>query len=309
MLLLLITGMFMAWAIGANDSAKAVGTAVGSGVLNFKQSIILIALFTTLGAFIGGSKVAHTVGGTIIPVHNMEYISIALFSSALAVTLASLKALPISTTQSVIGALIGVGIARGSPVNWYIISKIALAWIISPIAAGVLAICVLKVYGRLINDMKSIKTIELTYQGMIILSASYTAFNLGANELSNVIGIIAYGSSLKGWLIKGLMSFGLILGALTFSYSVIRTIGRELTSLGPLSAFSSQFGSSMAVTIANAFGLPVSSGQSVVGGILGVGMLKGERINRILVRNIIIGWIMAPVVSCLLTLTLLTLLE
>ncbi|WP_456397991.1 inorganic phosphate transporter [Palaeococcus sp. (in: euryarchaeotes)] len=91
--------------------------------------------------------------------------------------------------------------------------------------------------------MKSIRTVELTYQWMIILSASYTAFNLGANELSNVIGIILYGFSLKGWLIRGLLSFGLIMGALTFSYNVIRTIGRELVSLGPLSAFSSQFGS------------------------------------------------------------------
>ena len=156
--------------------------------------------------------------------------------------------------------------------------------------------------------MKSIRTVELTYQWMIILSASYTAFNLGANELSNVIGIILYGFSLKGWLIRGLLSFGLIMGALTFSYNVIRTIGRGLVSLGPLSAFSSQFGSSMAVTIANAFGLPVSSGQAVVGGILGVGVLKGERINRILVWNIILGWILAPVVSCLLTLTLLRIL-
>ncbi|WP_456326790.1 inorganic phosphate transporter [Palaeococcus sp. (in: euryarchaeotes)] len=64
----------------------------------------------------------------------------------------------------------------------------------------------------------------------------------------------------------------------------------------------------MAVTIANAFGLLVSSGQAVVGGILGVGVLKGERINRILVWNIILGWILAPVVSCLLTLTLLRIL-
>ena len=98
-------------------------------MLTFKQSILLITLFTTLGAFIGGSKVAYTVGGTIIPVHNMEYLSIVLFSSALAVTFASLKALPISTTQSVIGAIIGVGIAQGSQVNWHVISKIGLAFL------------------------------------------------------------------------------------------------------------------------------------------------------------------------------------
>ncbi|WP_367884334.1 inorganic phosphate transporter [Thermococcus sp. JCM 11816] len=103
----------MAWAIGANDSAKAVGTAVGSGILGFKRAVLLIGVFVFLGAFLGGSGVSNTVSGLA---RGMEPVTIGLvlFSSAITVTLASLWGNPISTTQAIIGALIG-GFPRGGP--------------------------------------------------------------------------------------------------------------------------------------------------------------------------------------------------
>ena len=72
------------------------------------------------------------------------------------------------------------------------------------------------------------------------------------------------------------------------------TIGRDISPLGPTSAFSSQFGASIAVTVANFFGLPVSSGQAIVGAISGLGIYKGERVNGKLVLDIIKSWVRAP---------------
>ncbi|WP_211259711.1 inorganic phosphate transporter, partial [Thermococcus celericrescens] len=102
----MITALFMAWAIGANDSAKAVGTAVGSGVLGFKRAVLLIGVFTTLGVFLGGSGVSGTVSGLAEGMSAGE-VGLVLFSAASAVTLASLWGRPISTTQSIIGGLVG----------------------------------------------------------------------------------------------------------------------------------------------------------------------------------------------------------
>ncbi len=100
-----ITALFMAWAIGANDSAKAVGTAVGSGVIGFKRGVLLIGgVFTTLGGvLLGGAGVSGTVARLAGNMTTAQ-VGLVLFSAASAVTLASLwGGRPISTTQSVIG--------------------------------------------------------------------------------------------------------------------------------------------------------------------------------------------------------------
>lgn len=98
-----ITALFMAWAIGANDSAKAVGTAVGSGVIGFKRGVLLIGVFTTLGVLLGGAGVSGTVARLAGNMTTAQ-VGLVLFSAASAVTLASLwGGRPISTTQSVIG--------------------------------------------------------------------------------------------------------------------------------------------------------------------------------------------------------------
>ncbi|AIF69952.1 hypothetical protein PAP_07815 [Palaeococcus pacificus DY20341] len=300
---ILVAGAFMAWSVGANDSAKAVGTAVGSNILSFKQAVLLIILFSILGAYFGGSGVAQTVGKGIVPALDTSLIPFALLSAGFSVTVASLRGIPISTTQAIIGAIIGIGVYQDAPINWGVVGRTALAWIVSPLAAALFSILFFKAYEGIINRMHSIKEIEILYIWMAFLSASYASFNLGANELSNVIGLVEYGThfgvSLKLW-----MAVSLALGALTFSYEVIMTIGKRLTVLGPMAAFSSQFGSSLAVTIANVFGLPVSSGQAIIGGVIGVGMLKGQKINQKLIADIVKGWVLAPVISFSMTLVL-----
>ncbi|NJE07801.1 inorganic phosphate transporter [Thermococcus sp. M39] len=299
---IIAAGLFMAWSIGANDSAKAVGIAVGSEILSFKRAIFLIGVFSLLGAFFGSSNVAHTVGSNIVPNFDKSYIPFALLASALAVTFASLRGLPISTTQSIIGAIVGIGVYQKTYVNWSIVLKIALAWVVSPIAAAILSILVFAIYGRIINHISKIYEIEVLYRWMIILSSAYASFNLGANELSNVIGLLTYSTNIEGNTLKLILALALFFGALTFSYEVLMTIGKNLTQLGPLAGFSAQFGSALAVTSANIIGLPVSSGQAIIGGIIGLGLLKGQKINKKLTFNIVKGWVLAPLVSCLLTL-------
>ncbi|WP_457753197.1 inorganic phosphate transporter [Thermococcus sp.] len=157
-------------------------------------------------------------------------------------------------------------------------------------------------YGRILNYLSKISEIEILYRWMIILSSAYASFNLGANELSNVVGLLKYSTSIEDNTLKIILVLALFSGALSFSYDVLMTIGRNLTQLDPLTGFSAQFGSALAVTSANIIGLPVSSGQAIIGGIIGLGVLKGQKISKCLTLNIIKGWILAPLVSCLLTL-------
>jgi PiT family inorganic phosphate transporter len=288
MLELLGAAFFMAWAIGANDSAKAVGTAVGSGMIGFKRAVLIIGVFVMMGALIGGSGVSSTVSG-LAKGMDLFQVSIVLFSAASAVTLASLWGNPISTTQAIIGALVGASLALNLPVNWSVVMKIVLTWVISPPLAGFISIAVYALYKRILNRIRDIETLELTQKWLVFIAASYSSFNLGTNELSNVTGL-AGGS----FPVRGFLALALGLGALTFSYGVLMTIGKDLAPLGPTSGFAAQMGAALAVTMANVFGIPVSSGQAVVGAISGVSIYKGERINRKALRGILRGWVTAP---------------
>ncbi|WP_297497155.1 inorganic phosphate transporter [Thermococcus sp.] len=288
---------FMAWAVGANDSPKAVGTAVGSGIIGFKRAVLVIAVFTTMGALLGHSAVPSTVGGLARGMSTGNVVLV-LFSAALAVTLASLIGMPISTTQSIIGALIGASLALGLPVDWATITKIVSAWVISPVVAGLFSIVVYRLYRPVLRRIKGLKNLELTQKWLVFLASAYSAFNLGTNEVSNVIGLAkAGGISNPNVPLALIMAFG----TLTFSHKVMITIGRNIAPLDPTSAFSSQFGASIAVNTANLFGLPVSSGQAVVGAISGLSTYKGERINKKVLIDIVKSWGEAPLLAGILS--------
>jgi len=296
---------FMAWAVGANDSAKAVGTAVGSGVIGFKQSVLLIGVFTTLGTVIGHSAVSGTITG-LAGGMSPSQITLVLFSAASAVTIASLWGRPISTTQSIIGALIGSSLALELPVDWVTIARIVSAWILSPVLAALLSIAIYRLYKPFLARIKGLKNLELTQKWLVFLASAYSAFNLGTNELGNVIGL-SQSASLSGSNI--FIALAMTFGTLTFSRKVIMTIGKDISPLGPTSAFSSQFGAAIAVSSANLLGLPVSSGQAIVGAISGLGIYKGERVNKKLLLDIAKSWIKAPLFAGLLAFFIIKLLS
>ncbi|AIU70229.1 sodium:phosphate symporter [Thermococcus eurythermalis] len=300
MLGVIAAAFFMAWAIGANDSAKAVGTAVGSGIVGFRRAVLIIAVFTTLGATLSGSGVSETITALARGLSPAE-IALVLFSSASAVTLASLWGKPISTTQSIIGALVGSSLALGFSVDWWTVGKIVSAWFVSPVFASVLAIATYKFYKPVLKRIKCLRSLELTQKWLVFLASAFSAFNLGANEVSNVTGLAKAGGIAGPNAVLALVA---ALGALTFSYEVMMTLGRNLAPLGPTSAFASQFGASIAVSVANVFGLPVSSGQAIVGAISGLSLYKGEHVNKKLLLDIVKSWVRAPFFSGLLAFVL-----
>ncbi len=147
--LALIFGMCMAWGIGANDVANAMGTSVGSGAITVMQAVIIAAIFEFMGAFLAGGHVTSTIRKDIIDpsgiINNPEYLIYgmlaALLSAALWLMIASLKGWPVSTTHSIVGAIVGfaiVGIGINA-IHWSKITSIVASWLISPLIGGILA--------------------------------------------------------------------------------------------------------------------------------------------------------------------------
>ena len=153
--LALMVCAYMAWNIGANDVANAMGTSVGSRALTLKQAVVIAAIFEFCGAFFAGDAVTDTVRKGILEVDFTQvtpdisqdiafgFIA-AMMAAATWLTIATRFGLPVSTTHSIIGGIIGVGLVlevdhNTSYINWEVVRKVVMSWIASPLMGGIVA--------------------------------------------------------------------------------------------------------------------------------------------------------------------------
>ncbi|MDX8388818.1 MAG: anion permease [Ghiorsea sp.] len=158
--LAIIFGLFMAWGIGANDVANAMGTSVGSGALTFKQAVIIAAVFEFAGAILAGGEVTKTIRKGIIDVSTLsdtpEVLVHGMLASLLAagcwLLIATRKGWPVSTTHSIVGAIVGFGaVCIGmEAVSWGKVGTIAMSWVTSPLLAGTIAFFLFRSIQKLI---------------------------------------------------------------------------------------------------------------------------------------------------------------
>ena len=148
---------YLAWNIGANDVANAMGTSVGSRALTLKQAVIIAAIFEFIGAFFAGDAVTDTVrkGILVVDFDNQALVDAisadlmygfiaAMMAAAVWLTIATRYGLPVSTTHSIIGGIIGVGLVmevqhETSLIDWEVVEKVVMSWIASPVMGGLFA--------------------------------------------------------------------------------------------------------------------------------------------------------------------------
>lgn len=143
-----LAGLYMAWTIGANDVANAMGTSVGSGALTLRGAIIVAGIFEFGGAMLVGGTVTDTIRKGIVDIETLGSdpmvmaigMTCCLLAAALWLNLATYAGWPVSTTHSIVGAVVGFGVAAGgmSAVDWSTVGSIAASWIISPLIGGAL---------------------------------------------------------------------------------------------------------------------------------------------------------------------------
>jgi PiT family inorganic phosphate transporter len=159
-----IFGFYMAWNIGANDVANAMASSVGAKAITIRQAIFLAGILNILGAVFVGSHVTDTIRKGIVSTEIMTdpHVALigalsALLAAALWVSFATWKSLPVSTTHSIVGAMIGFGIMAGgfNVINWGKLLAVVLSWIISPFFSIVIAFIVFKIIVRLILSRKN----------------------------------------------------------------------------------------------------------------------------------------------------------
>lgn len=297
-------GMAVGWSIGANDAANSLGTAVGSRVLKLWQAIVLITIFGFLGAFLQGSHVSKTIGRGIIPIDKLDkqmatYVAlIACFGACAWVVLATYWKMPISTSHSIVGAVAGAGLAIGTPVKWKMLGDIFICWVFTPVGAAILGYIFYVVFKAVLYRIVPAKYVRKILTFLIVASGCYVAYTWGANDVANATGVISGAGILTPHLSVILGGAAIVIGIVTWGYRVIETVGTELTNLLPLMAFSAQLASAVNVHVYTMFGIPVSTSHSIVGAILGVGLVRGVKVlNLQIMREIVVCWLATPFVS------------
>ena len=172
-----IFGFYMAWNIGANDVANSMAPAVGSKAITIRQAIFIAAILNIIGATFIGAHVTQTIRKGIVSTDILQdpHIALigalsALLASALWVSFATWKSLPVSTTHSIVGAMIGFGIVAGgfSVINWGKLGAVVLSWVISPIFSLIMAFVMLKIIIKAILSKKDSFIKALKYSPFFI---------------------------------------------------------------------------------------------------------------------------------------------
>jgi len=220
-LLACVFGFFMAWGVGANDVANAMGTSVGSRALTVKQAIIIAMIFEFAGAYLAGGEVTGTIRKGIIDADVMagspELLVYGMLSALLAagiwLVIASLMGWPVSTTHSIVGAIVGfaaVGIGV-EYVKWGKVTSIVMSWVVSPLLSGTLAFLLFRSVYRLILNTDDPFTNAKRYVPMYMFLTGF------------VIGMVT--------LLKGLKHVGIELSFLE-SLFVSALLGAVVMGIG-----------------------------------------------------------------------------
>jgi PiT family inorganic phosphate transporter len=299
----LLGGIFLGWSLGANDAANVFGTAVSSRMLKFWTAAMMAAIFVLLGALVEGQSGIETLQN-LTPFTSNQAI-VASVAAAVTVSLMTLLGLPVSTSQAVVGAILGIGLLNRQ-LNFTELGKVVVCWLGTPVGGIVLGIIVYKVLAAIGNSMNlNIFQSDMLLKLCLILAGSYGAYALGANNVANVTAVFVGAGmlSLSAATLIGGLSIGL--GVLTFSRGVMETVGKKLVRLDPFSALVVVLAEAITVHIYALIGVPVSTSQAVIGAVLGVGIIKGvNTIRRRTLVNIFLAWFITPFVASTLALFL-----
>jgi len=202
-----------------------------------------------------------------------------------------------------VGGLAGAGLSTGVSINRGMVGGIFLSWVLCPVVAMVLGILGYWLVRHLLRRISRTPTVERTLSWLVLGSACYAAFSLGANNVGNAVGPLANlreGGAVGFLLLLGGVSIGV--GVVSYGRGVAEAIGRGIVPLDLPGALAAQTAAGLAVHVYALIGIPVSTSHAVVGAVIGVGLLRGIRaVGKRKIAEICIGWVLTPTVACALS--------
>jgi PiT family inorganic phosphate transporter len=327
-LIFLSSGLFLGWSFGANNAGNVFGTAVGSKMVSFKVAAIVTSIFLILGSYVSGAGATLTLGklGSVNEIGGSFIVALA---AAVTIFWMTKINLPVSTSQSIVGSIIGWNFFSGSITDYESLMKIVSSWIMAPVISGVFAVLIYIMVRRFLDRIK-IHILFLDFYNRIglIIVGGFGAYSLGANNIANVMGVFVpvapfrpintFAGTISGseqlFILGGI---AMAVGVFTYSEKVMQTVGQSIIRLTPITALVVVLATSIVLFLFSSqnlekllasYGLPtiplvpISSPQAVVGAIIAIGLYQGGGgMNFRLLGRIASGWITAPVLACVIS--------
>ncbi|NVM28162.1 MAG: inorganic phosphate transporter [Candidatus Helarchaeota archaeon] len=310
LVVLLILSVVIAFGIGGNDEALA--PLVGSGAVKMKYVLILGIVVNILGAVILGGAVSETIGAGLLDTVGPPLLSDAavqnlflavIISTSIFLILSSTKGLPVSTTVSVVGSVIGVGlyylIRFGNDiVKWGGFTGVLLGWVISPILGLLFSIGIYWIIRRYIltipKGLKGIEKMEKYFLIALIVMVIIVSFSRAGNDVGNAVGVL-YGFRdtvplPADWILLLIGGTGIGVGLFLLGRKVLKNVGKGIIEMRPSDGFAVQTSVMIIILTATILGFPISGTVVLIFAIIGNSMVKHIRFNKKTIKEIIISW-------------------
>ena len=315
-MIFLLLSIIIAIAIGANDETMA--PLYGSRILNMKQILILAAIFAVLGAVLLGEGVAKSVGGDILirdevykdpSISQNAVVTTILISTAIWLILSSALGLPISSTHSTIGGIIGLGLllGGGGGVNWETILGMSMWWLLSPIVGFTVTYFVVKILQKhkikYLNGFRDYERSENKYSYIILVVICITAFSRAGNDCSNAVGIVVgVGEEINIPILLIITGVSLAVGIIILGRIVIKSLGK-MTELRPSTAFAVQLPTAAVMLIGTIQKIPLSGSHLLVASLVGLSKASNSPMKKGLWKIVAI-WLLTFPISAILAIIL-----
>ncbi len=261
---------------------------------------MLVAVFSILGAVLQGEHVMKTIGTGIVSTElNYRAILVSMLCSGFFVTLATFFRIPVSTSQAIVGGVIGIGLAVGAEINYSKVITIAGSWVLCPILVMALSYLLSHVMSYILRRLQyGAMLVQNAIGWLAIFSACYVAYSMGANNAGNAVGPIANLGIMPTKMLLLIGGISIAIGAATYGRKVAETVGKGITPLDIPGAFVAQISSAFGMHLFSMLGIPVSTSSAIVGAVVGVGLVKGaSAIRRKTILTILMGWVFTPLLA------------
>ncbi len=329
LLFFLSSGLFLGWSLGANDASNVFGSAVSTKMVKFRTAAITSSIFVILGAVISGSGTSQTLG-QLGSVNMIAGAFLVALTAGFTLLLMTRLGIPVSASQTIVGAIIGWNLFSGTLTDWSTLFKIFGSWVTGPILAAVISFILYKLLTTMTNRIGiHIFRLDAYTRLGLVLAGAFGAYSLGANNIANVMGVFVPVAPFKTITLANGFSFSstqqlfllggiaIAIGIFTYSKRVIQTVGKDILHLTPQAAFVVVLAEALVLFLFASRGLhnwlsshglpalplvPISSSQAVIGAVIGIGLVHGGRnIRYRVLGRIALGWITTPALSILLT--------
>jgi len=299
----IIAALIFDFVNGFNDAANSVATVIGTRVLRPMQAVLLSAVANFAGPFVFGVAVATTVAkGILDPDDVTIYMIIGGLVGAISWTsLCTYFGLPISVSHSLIGGLIGTGLAVVGPEKLLYdgLSKVAIGIVASPIGGLVIGLVFAGIIVSVFAKHHPGK-VNTAFGRLQLVSSAWFALTHGANDGQKTMGIIVLVLLTEGilsefevpiWVIL-IAATAIALGTFAGGYKVIKTLGMRVTRLRPYQGFAAETGGGIVLAIFATLGIPASTTHAITGSIMGAGTVRRKYAVRWKIgRQIVVAWI------------------